>query len=158
MQSPSTNVRTIVLSFLSNLRHDKVTRIHDQHYIISPKLRLTAHRAYPTPSSSTITSSPLTSAILRPMTGVRLMILAVCRSSSLHSELIDMESLHPLRPSPIVEVESLDDEDKLLELVVLDMVPKMGWGVLSLLLKDTSSSEWWNVPELGERGWALAVP
>jgi hypothetical protein len=54
------------------------------------------------------------------------MILAVCKSSSLHSELIDMESLHPLKPSPIVEVESLEEEDKLLELPVLDMVPTMG--------------------------------
>ena len=133
--------------------HQGGTRIHDQHYIISHLLRLltngsqsipnllildddltsrqglarqTAHRAYPTPSSSTITSSPLTSAILRPMTGVRLMILAVCKSSSLHSELIDMESLHPLKPSPMVEVESLEEEDKLLELVVLDMVPTIG--------------------------------
>jgi hypothetical protein len=60
------------------------------------------------------------------MTGVRLMILAVCKSSSLHSELIDMESLHPLKPSPIVEVESLEEEDRLLELPVLDMVPTMG--------------------------------
>jgi hypothetical protein len=37
-----------------------------------------------------------------------------------------MESLHPLNPSPIVEVESLEEEDKLLELPVLDMVPTMG--------------------------------
>jgi hypothetical protein len=148
-------VRPNKCSVMPSIVRDCSTRIHNQHYINSHLLRLltngsqsipgtspstvtapsrqgwemarpTAHRAYPTPSSSTITSSPLTSPSLRPMTGVRLMILAVCKSSSLHSELIDMESLHPLKPSPIVEVESLEEEHKLLELPVLDMVPTMG--------------------------------
>jgi hypothetical protein len=50
------------------------------------------------------------------------MILAVCRSSSLHSDAIDIESLHPVNPRPIVDVESREDEDKLLELPVLDIV------------------------------------
>lgn len=49
-------------------------------------------------------------------------MLAVCKSSSLHSEAIDIESLHPVKPRPMVEVESLEDEDRLLELPVLDIV------------------------------------
>lgn len=60
------------------------------------------------------------------MTGVRLIILAVCRSSSLHSEANDIESLQLPNPNPMVEVESREEDDRLLELPVLDIVSRMG--------------------------------
>jgi hypothetical protein len=64
------------------------------------------------------------------------MMLAVCRSSSLHSEFNDIESRHPTSPRPIVEVESRDEEDKLLELGVLpiDFVDEMAFGDLPSLV------------------------
>jgi hypothetical protein len=61
------------------------------------------------------------------MTGVRLIILAVCNSSSLHSEARDIESLHPTRPRPMVDVESRDEE-RLLELEVLVIVIVLSIG------------------------------